>query len=221
MGVKSLIPSPPARPAGRVSWTFPTPRGQPAVSSGLGLRTGSAWIGLKTVREKKGKKKTTQARRGSKEGRKEGIKEGRKEGERACKSGGASGLSGMRAEHLRLKTIPEFGGRSWAPKCAAGGPMTRSWALLAQLEGLPPLPSHRMSIRFLLWLCRGFWASSSSWWRQPGPAPPPTPPRPLREHVVPPLGQSGSAVDLGHPVPLGGDSPALLSHLVQASAPPR
>ena len=44
---------PPARPAGRVSWTFPTPCGQPAVSFGLGLRTGTAWIGLKKVREKK------------------------------------------------------------------------------------------------------------------------------------------------------------------------
>ena len=46
-GVKGLVPSPPARPAGHVSWTFPTPRGQPAVSFGLGLRTGTAWIGLK------------------------------------------------------------------------------------------------------------------------------------------------------------------------------
>ena len=44
---------PPARPAGRVSWTFPTPCGQPAASSGLGLRTGTAWIGLKKVRPKK------------------------------------------------------------------------------------------------------------------------------------------------------------------------
>ena len=40
-GVKGPILSPPARPAGHVSWTFPTPRGQPAVSFGLGLRTGT------------------------------------------------------------------------------------------------------------------------------------------------------------------------------------
>ena len=44
---------PPARPAGRVSWTFPTLCGQPAVSFGLGLRTRTAWIGLKKVRQKK------------------------------------------------------------------------------------------------------------------------------------------------------------------------
>ena len=50
---KVTADAPPARPAGRVSWTFPTPRGQPAVSSGLGLHAGTAWIGLRKVREEK------------------------------------------------------------------------------------------------------------------------------------------------------------------------
>ena len=41
--------------APRELWTFPTSRGQPAVSFGLRLRTGTAWIGLKKGRKNKSK----------------------------------------------------------------------------------------------------------------------------------------------------------------------
>ena len=69
---------PPARPAGRVSWTFPTPCGQPAVSFGLGLRTGTAWIGFKKVRQQQKKHILAQTVRRKKKSEREREKKKKK-----------------------------------------------------------------------------------------------------------------------------------------------